>query len=487
MTTDFNPALVQGNILRGYRRERVRYLVLCVNNAQQTRKWLGTLLDSSDTSSPDITTEVGWVERPAYCFNVSITYQGLTALQLPQESLDSFPSEFRVGMVARAVKLGDVGDSAPEHWHAPYNQPEKVHLILSIYADDEAQLDHVQQQVESSGAQAFDVLSSRDGAVFDGSTVHFGYRDNISQPRFQGVHDADQFPDSQPLAPLGTVLLGYPTASEGLRWRVPAPSEFWRNSTFNAYRVMAQDVAGFEAWLDDAAQQLASNPKIEQLLPKAAEAQWSAQQKTYQSSPESHWFARYRDTGFSRHDALRELVAALMCGRWRNGVPLALSAHTPFPETPVSLTNFDYPPDTGCPFSSHTRRCNPRGGHIVQRVANNTRRLVRRGIPYGPVYDPANPDDQERGLLGNFLSGNLGAQFEAVMCDWLNLGLQDPRVTGSNDPLLGANDSQHSWFDIPLPDGDRIRLHGLPRFVYTRGGAYTCIPGIDAIRYIAAL
>ena len=27
-----------------------------------------------------------------------------------------------------------------------------------------------------------------------------------------------------------------------------------------------------------------------------------------------------------------------------------------------------------------------------------------------------------------------------MSCDWLNLGLQDPRITGSNDPIVGAND-----------------------------------------------
>ena len=30
------------------------------------------------------------------------------------------------------------------------------------------------------------------------------------------------------------------------------------------------------------------------------------------------------------------------------------------------------------------------------------------------------------------------------MCDWLNLGLQDPDITGFNDPLLGANEPETS-------------------------------------------
>jgi hypothetical protein len=127
----------------------------------------------------------------------------------------------------------------------------------------------------------------------------------------------------------------------------------------------------------------------------------------------------------------------------------------------------------------------------VQRVANNSRRLVRRGVPYGPLYDPAKRDpdkpEPERGLLGNFIGASLGAQFEALSCDWLNLGLQDPRITGSNDPVAGANDPVTSWFDLPLKSGSTIRLRGLPRFVWTRGGAYTFLPSIAAIRFLGSM
>ena len=148
----------------------------------------------------------------------------------------------------------------------------------------------------------------------------------------------------------------------------------------------------------------------------------------------------------------------------------------------MSDTDFDYTDDHDglkCPLSSHARRTNPRGGKIVQRVANHTRRLVRRGVPYGPWFDPARPDGIERGLVANFLCADLSAQFEAVQYDWMNLGLQDPRITGSNDPLLGANEGDASWFDMPTSQGP-IRLRGLPRFVRTRGGAYTFLPSIGA-------
>lgn len=93
---------------------------------------------------------------------------------------------------------------------------------------------------------------------------------------------------------------------------------------------------------------------------------------------------------------------------------------------------------------------------------------------------------RKRGLLGNFIGASLGAQFEAMSCDWLNLGLQDPRITGSNDPIAGANDPGTSWFDLPLKSGGTIRLWGLPRFVWTRGGAYTFLPSLSAIRFLGS-
>ena len=471
MSAAFEAAEVQGNILRGYRRLRVRHLVLEVVDRVAARNWLGATVSGQHDDAPQITAEAPWATKPDACFNIGLTFDGLRALGTPAASLNTFPNEFAAGMHTRAVKLGDTGPSAPHHWATPFDDPTRVHLIASVYADENAHLKSVQKRVVAGGGgRAFRLRGARDGWNFDGDTVHFGYRDNISQPRFAGIHDPERYPDAQPMAPLGTVLLGQPNAFEGLMWRVPQPELLGMNGSFNAFRILAQDVAGFEAYLDTAASQLLLHPNVGELLPPGAETAIGP--------------------GFSRHAALREVLAAKMCGRWRNGVPLVLSPGTPDPGRKLSLTDFDYDRDydgTGCPYGAHIRRCNPRGGTIVQRVANHTRRLVRRGAPYGPPYDPANPDHEERGLLGNFLGANLGAQFEAVTCDWLNLGLQDPRITGSNDPLLGANEPENSWFNIPIPSGGTIRLRGLPRFVRTRGGAYTFLPSIPAIRYLASL
>jgi deferrochelatase/peroxidase EfeB len=469
----FDLADLQGNILRGYTKmPYVRYLILEVADRIAARRWLAASISGRDHDVPQITTGNWGAAKPDTCFNIGLTYEGLRALGTPRSSLEMFPNEFIEGMTARALKLGDVGSSAPETWPSPFDEPGRIHLIATIYAGDVRQLDQVQQR--ALDRNALTLLGTREGYNFADDFVHFGYRDNIMQPRFEGIHDPQRYPDGQPMAPLGTALLGHPTNLEGLTWRVPQPTPLGHNGTFNAFRVLKQDVVGFEEYLDQAASDLLTHPKVDEVLPPGAEVKIC---QVLSIAPPS------------RHGALREIVAANLCGRWRDGTPLALSADAPDPN--VNRANFDYVGDSRCPYGAHIRRCNPRGGQIVQRIANNSRRLVRRGMPYGPSYDPTkrNRDEPEpeRGLLGNFIGASLGAQFEAMSCDWLNLGLQDPRITGSNDPITGTNNPHTSWFDLPLASGDTIPLRGLPEFVTTRGGAYTFLPSLSAIRYLGSL
>jgi len=463
VNTKLDLADIQGNILRGYRRDLVRHLILEITDRAAARRFLAAAVGGGSNAVPEITRGVLWAVKPPFCFNIGVTYEGLRALGTPPEDLKTFPTEFVQGMTTRAMKLGDFGDSAPENWPAPFDQPDRVHLIASVHSDIPDHLDMVEKQV----GEAFTILGVRNGRNLPEGKVFFGYVDGISQPRFEQVYDPEQEGVDEPIDPLGTALLGHPTKQEGVLFRVPSPHALGFNGSFNAFRVLAQDAAGFEAYLDRAADTLMQHPKRNLL-----------------ADPDNlHRIGE----GLDLPGALREVVAAPMCGRWRNGVPYELSPDAQWPETEVSLTNFDYTHTSRCPAGSHLRRGNPRGGPIVQRIANYTRRLVRRGMSYGPDFDPLNPDTEERGLLGSFIGANIGAQFEAVMCDWINLGLQDPRITGANDPLLGANTPETSWFDMMLADGDTIRLHGFPRLIQTRGGAYLFLPSLTAIRYLSEL
>jgi deferrochelatase/peroxidase EfeB len=463
VSAGFNRKAVQGNILRGYRRGFVRHLILEIADRAAARGFLGVSVAGGNADVPGITSEAPWSGKPPTCFNIGLTYEGLRALGTPTESLKTFPIEFTEGMTGRALKVGDFGPSAPEYWPTPFDKPARVHIVASVYADDAEHLKRVESQV----ARAFNVLSAKDGRNLPGDKVFFGFDDSISQPRFAEIRDPVTEEASEPIDPLGTALLGYPTRLEGLAFRVPEPAVLGFNGSFNAFRILEQDVAGFEAYLDKAAKEVVAHPDVDQLLAPGTEGK--------------------SGKGLDRVGALREIVAAQMCGRWRNGIPYGASPDAQWPDREVSRTNFDYDRASRCPAGSHMRRVNPRGGTIVQRIANHTRRLVRRGMSYGPDYNPDHPDDEERGLLGNFIGASLGAQYEAIMCDWLNLGLQDPDVTGANDPLIGANTPDTSWFDLSLRKGGSIRLRGFPRFVIARGGAYTFLPSLPAIEYLSKL
>ena len=81
--------------------------------------------------------------------------------------------------------------------------------------------------------------------------------------------------------------------------------------------------------------------------------------------------------------------------------------------------------------------------------------------------------------------GNISRQFEFVQHTWLN----NPRFGGlydNPDPLLSPAPPGGRTFTIPARPV-RERYRGLPRFVSVRGGAYFFLPGIRALRYLAAL
>ena len=124
-------------------------------------------------------------------------------------------------------------------------------------------------------------------------------------------------------------------------------------------------------------------------------------------------------------------------------------------------------------------------------VAGNSglkRRLVRRGLPYGPPYDPEHPDDGiERGLLGLFIGASLKDQFEFLMSDWANKGSFAPGLRGSRDAIIGDNSSTDAVFLLPREGRPTVQLSGLSRFVTTRGGAYCFLPSTTAIRYLSRL
>jgi hypothetical protein len=128
-------------------------------------------------------------------------------------------------------------------------------------------------------------------------------------------------------------------------------------------------------------------------------------------------------------------------------------------------------------------------------------RVLRRARPYGPPYDPADPESaaQQRGLIGLFIGADLGAQFEFLMSTWITNGNFSSNDNSPNDsgydPLFGPPPDAVSQFTTelsycmgndPTNPADYETLPGLPQLVITKGGLYVFLPSITALGYLAS-
>ena len=392
----------------------------------------------------EVVTSAAAAERPGRetIVSVALTHEGLKALGVPQTSLDTFAWEFRQGMAARARELGDVGNSAPEHWEPPFGSGD-IHLILVGVAPDAAKLDAAIARGREACVDLPGVapIWRQDCFAAPDEKEPFGFRDGISHPAIEGGGVPGDNPYDPPLK-AGELVLGYPDELGGLP-PAPRPDVLGRNGSYVAFRKLHQKVAAFRRYL--------------------------------------------RDNAKDTRD--EEYLAAKMMGRWRSGAPLALCPLHDDPELGADgkrnnafLFRADDALGYKTPPGSHVRRSNPRDASI----AGYTRlhRMVRRGTAYGPPLPPGvlEDDGADRGLMFAFVGAHLKRQFEFVQSEWIGggefLGLGEAK-----DPVAGPADGGGSY-TIPRRPLPR-RLHGLPRFVVTRGGEYGFLPSLSAMRWLA--
>jgi hypothetical protein len=86
-------------------------------------------------------------------------------------------------------------------------------------------------------------------------------------------------------------------------------------------------------------------------------------------------------------------------------------------------------------------------------------------------------------------AAELGDVGESSPANWEPpLGINDGVFIGApeeKDPLVGPNDGSGTFTIKQRPI--RRRLRSLPPFVVTRGGEYCFVPGLRALRWLAAL
>jgi deferrochelatase/peroxidase EfeB len=322
----------------------------------------------------------------------------------------------------------------------------------------------------------------------------FGFADGLSQPAIDWDQETD--PDTRrldysDLAALGEFLLGYSNeygkftdrpvvSADAISAELPdaaddpGKKDVGRNGTYLVFRQLDQDVRGFWRFLHDA-------------------------------------------TGGEA--AAMDRLSAAFVGRTRSGEPLVTAA--PGAGDGLNRFTFDHDPrGVVCPVGAHIRRSNPRNtdypgrptglAKLLAALGASTKgfrddlvspvrfhRVLRRGREYGPGLSPADalqpppPGDPERGLHFVCLNANIGRQFEFLQNSWL-MSTTFAELKGETDPLVGTRDPvpgcpATNAFTIPRSGGLAQRVTGLPQFVTVRGGEYFFLPGLSALRYLAAI
>src|SRR5258708_19331653 len=158
-----------------------RYIMLRIDDCAAGHQLLKRLTPAI-VSASDLTSSAGdaWVA-------VALSYHGLKALGVPQASLDSFSPELQQGMAARAVELGDVGESAPENWEWPLGTSQ-VHLVIAALAPDRTRLEKVLSPARQAYQQMPGVTAiyRQDCYQLPTGRGPLRFRHPISQPAIQG-------------------------------------------------------------------------------------------------------------------------------------------------------------------------------------------------------------------------------------------------------------------------------------------------------------
>ena len=280
--------------------------------------------------------------------------------RVPTLSFKSF-GVFVEGAAQRAELVGDTGASSPENWVGGFGSGDD-HVLVTLHALSPEAMTSYSDRLCAWFAEGnafreiwrqdgMALLEMQDGEPVPTAKVHFGYTDAITTPTIRGGPENYQPDHQEPCEPWLFVL-----REDAVNYVVPEPRELGLNGSFAVFKKVETDVVGFEDFLQS------NKDKIDP-----------------------------------------ELLAAKMCGRWRNGVPLAVSPETDSPTggiSPEQLNDFEYvdadgsgdPKGIRCPVGAHIRRVNPRGSPVAGQGlpggSNNSHRLIRRGLPYGPTYDP---------------------------------------------------------------------------------------------------
>ncbi len=440
---------IQGNILAGFNKDRQVFLFVQLGALASAQRYVRevTAKVATNASVAAFNEQFGAARRllggadpasmTATWVSFSITARGLEVLEpdafreLAERPATTGVRAFLAGAAARANQVGDVSANDPQRWL--FGRPgQRIDIIVTIAADrPEALALEIQRQREVAARNDAVVAFEQYGATLPEMRrghEHFGFRDAISQP---GVHGFDSPSQSRlgevegkpgtVLVPPGEFVLGYEPAAGG--GSASVPRWMWDGS-FVAIRRLAQDVPG--------------------------------------------WWGHLGHT--SAHATIPvETLAARAMGRWRSGSPVDADPARDAGPSGGRNNDFDYGDDMdGVRTMSiaHIRAMNPRRSAPADRPSP---RLLRRGIPFGPHFDPAagpgHGADADRGLLFVSYQSNIAQQFETLY-----------RLWSESHGAVGRGPTQ-----------TRVDLSPSFRpFVRTQGGVYAFTPSLSTLHALGS-
>jgi Dyp-type peroxidase family len=482
-STTSSPALplkeIQGNLL-GFFKPFQRFVFLRFRDKQSAQGFIGVVMREIDTCGHVLgfRGRFKWNRsrgRPlpkSRWFNLLLSARGLDLLEAAEREL--FEQAFRDGMRPRAQILGDVEPSSPEQWVPPFQ--EEIHAMAILAADTAEDLELLHKQLRrhtNARSHPVDELGQVDGRAREGDHhghEHFGFVDGISQPGIQGL-PGEPIPGQEMVA-AGEFVFGYPRQDEqpppppppGYQPPAPAPNfpSWAKDGSLVVFRRLRQNVKGFNDFVSQTSQSTALRP---------------------------------------------DLLEAKLVGRYRSGAPLERTKDEPEDFEPQAadpsvadssilddkrLNNFEYEPHDAdghlVPRAAHIRKAYPRNQNPPGKPEAERRRILRRGITYGPDFQESEspypgagspPAEQDRGLVFVCYQSSIERQFEFIQTQWANR--EDfPQAGDGRDPII-SQDVADPKFSIP-PD----HLHlVLQRWVITTGGEYLFSPSISALRMLA--
>ena len=238
---------IQATVLR-YRPEPYygTHVMLHVDDARCRPQFLRDL-------APHIDSAADWWQASEPWIAVAITYSGLAALGVPEESLQSFPEAFRAGMAARADQLLDRDANDPQHWESPFGSGV-IHIGVSVFsASEEAwrrTMDTARKHYERR--PGLTVVATQDFGAQPGDLNPLGYRDSIGQPAIEGS-GVEPLPGQGRAIKAGEFILGYP-GEAGVPLPAPQPDVLGRNGTYVGLRKYQSRVGAFNRFLQANAQ-----------------------------------------------------------------------------------------------------------------------------------------------------------------------------------------------------------------------------------------